>query len=365
MLLIQFRPRPWGTTSAPPSLPLRRPPSTPPPPTPVPTGQTFGSQRLRWRCGPPPRRSEDGPDPPPSGPHTHPREAAAAAAGGLRRNPGLRSGGGAAALTCGGNWPSFPPSARADGASSLAQAALGWWQPAPDAAPAGRTPRRSERGHADGRRPGTGPRPSAPSSPTPARLTAPAALKATEPHFPAAASGPEPRLRAGPLTPGAGRQRAAAALQFPGLGSGRCGAAGASIFHPGLGGSLPHTRTTQAAVTPLQDAGCGAPTLPHPGSPAGVPPPTQAAGHPHPPSGSPAGSHPLHRWLWVDPRSSSSFLGRRVGVSQVSGDGEPVSTVGTSSGHLTRHQRASSQPSPGPFPSFEISRAREQNQHIA
>lgn len=49
-------------------------------------------------------------------------------------------------------------------------------------------------------------------------LTAPAVLKVTEPHFPAADFCPEPqrcRLRAGSLTPRAGRQRATAASSVP------------------------------------------------------------------------------------------------------------------------------------------------------
>lgn len=121
------------------------------------------------------------------------------------------------ALTCGGNSPSFPTWAGADEASSPAQEAIrrvGTQRP-----PRHRGhPKRSEPGPRGG--PDTECSPALRSlfSPPPGlALTAPAVLKATEPHFAAADFCPEPRrcrLRAGSLTPRAGRQRATAASAF-------------------------------------------------------------------------------------------------------------------------------------------------------
>lgn len=106
---------------------------------------------------------------------------------------------------------------------SPAQAAIRWWAPSDPRD----CPRSTRGGHPTRLEPPTTRRarnrtltgPPLPFLPTAGLvLTAPAVLKATEPYFPVADFCPEPwrcRLRAGSLTPRAGRQRATAASTVP------------------------------------------------------------------------------------------------------------------------------------------------------
>lgn len=121
--------------------------------------------------------------------------------------------------------------------------------PSPDRAPRHRGhPKRSEPGPRGGPDTECSPALRSLSSPPPGlALTAPAVLKATEPHFAAADFCPEPRrcrLRAGSLTPRAGRQRATAASAFrwprkPGRCRGGLGASTSTWPAPELTPGLP------------------------------------------------------------------------------------------------------------------------------
>lgn len=228
--------RSLGSRRASPSLCPARPLHTPTSDPKCRQPKSPGAGRLwrRWRCSLH-RRGEGGQDPPPCSPHTHRPEAAAAAEpgaalGARKPAPGtaVRRRRRRGRLPAGEiHGPSRPGQGQMKHLPRLRRPFAGWALSAPRGRPA-RRPADTRGGRSRGatRRAGTRALAGPPllSPPPPGLLlTAPAALKATEPHFPVADFCPEPRrcrLRAGSLTSGAGRQRAATASAVPGgLGS--------------------------------------------------------------------------------------------------------------------------------------------------
>ncbi|XP_021097999.1 uncharacterized protein LOC110345307 isoform X2 [Heterocephalus glaber] len=275
----------------------------------MPRRLSVGSPGLRG--GSPPSGGKGRQDLPSCGPEPRPGAA-------LRRAVGWgwvpgRPGSGAGPLTCGGNSRSFPTWAEAAAASSPARWPCTGGHPAPSGTALARHEADTQRSappttRRTRNRALAGP-PLALLCTARRVLTAPAVLKATEPHFPVADFCPEARrcrLQAGSLTPRAGRQRAAAASTVP-------AASEARRCREGLG-----TSTSTWAAPELT-----------PGMPAALP--------------------------WGAPTRAPQAEGGvgRGAVAGLSGR-QPRCPVGPELGGLGRPalQRASAQPPPGPFLGF-------------